>query len=160
MTRSEAFLQFPLDFWAIRRCEAVNGRLVLAVLLPLALVATQIAILWHCRLRRAHEHADPANAVGLLGTRCEWPVEDHATEKVDELAPPHATSPTYANAIRVSDVTRSTEAFAASQSAETRDVAQTCSGATLSQAPRHQARWSGSIHFFDRCLSSISFNMN
>ena len=41
--RSEASFQFPIDFRAIGRCEAVNGRLVLAVLHPLALVATQIA---------------------------------------------------------------------------------------------------------------------
>jgi hypothetical protein len=44
LTRSEAYLQFPVDFWAIRRCEAVNGGLVLAVLFPLAFVAMQIAV--------------------------------------------------------------------------------------------------------------------
>jgi|SRR6516225_1105001 hypothetical protein len=58
----------------------------------------------------------------LLRARRDRPGKVRAPEKGDELMPRHATPPIYSDTTRVSDLTRITEAIAASQSADTRGV--------------------------------------
>jgi hypothetical protein len=42
---------------------------------------------------QSHQHADPSHSVWLLGARRERPSHRRASEKRDELAPPHAVLP-------------------------------------------------------------------
>src|SRR5262245_12829877 len=51
---------------------------------------------------KCQKHADAPHPVGLLGPRAKRPCECCAAEKCDELTPPHAMPPIYADP-RVSD---------------------------------------------------------